>query len=239
MFKAKKQLCAIGCSVALAASMCVPAVAFADDSVTTRDSAMTMQYIKTLTGDEEVPLDPTDSIGVKVPSTIPLAYRTDGSIMGPTADAFRIENKSLDSIYLDSNAVWGVGTGKHGLGFGNNTWFGLNGAFTNLPGNGDALNITLNLEFDDEASTKTTTYDPRITNSEGKTALTVGHPEVEGSVLSTNSIEIARDDSIGCGFTGDISVYSGQDKLLNMLYNDRGTQILDIATVTWTFNQNA
>ena len=230
------KLASVGCSVALVASMCAPVAAFADDGATnTRDSAMTMQYVKTLTGDEEVPLDPTDSIGVKVPSTIPLAYRTDGSIVGPTADVYRIENNGIKDVYLDSNAIWGLGTKTFGWGPSRQTAFAINGAYTGNTYDG-IIDIALDLEFDDEAATKTTTYDPNATVTDGKSAITAGHPEVDGSILEANNIAISRNDSLGCDFTGTLSLSGRASTEHDFISAFANASTQNIGTITWSFN---
>ena len=235
------KLASIGCSVALAASMCAPAAAFADDgAAVTAGSTVTLQYVQTLTGDEGVPTE--DIIGVTMPSTIPFAYRTDGTVVAPTSDVYKITNKSIRDIYIDSNAVWAIGNGELGEGAGK-AKIAVNGASRATDANVD---LTLNLRFKDKdrenERTTATTYDPTATVTDGKTALEAGHPEVDGSALSANNLKIEYAKDLGIDFFASIAeVGENADGALSDFFDYEAFKqgATQFGTLTWTFNTQA
>lgn len=229
-----KRIAAFLLCMTMAVCMCAPAAAFAaTGDGDSSDSKVTLQYIRTLKGDEGLPTD--DRVSVTVPATIPLAFRSDGSLVGPSADGWFITNNSIKELTLDRNAIWGLANDNaHGA---KQYRMALNGAKV-ASANNPAVDLILSMTIDRQT---VVTRDPNAmveVDGEQMTAKEAGHAANEdGTLMGANNVKIGCGKSVGVDFSPSLNqLIEGDNVISDFLSGQefmRGAA--DIGTVTWTF----
>ena len=99
----KNRTIAVVCGLALAATALAPAAAFAASVGNTGSTNVTIQVEKKGgQGGQE------DQLAFDVPTEIPFAAKADGTLVGPSANAIKIVNKSVFPIHVTNMAVSAV-----------------------------------------------------------------------------------------------------------------------------------
>lgn len=210
--------------------------------------------VKNITGEEQPPIVGEDIINVTVPGNIVLAYRSDGTIIGPSADAYRIQNQSIVPVYLDANAVWATGdVSKAQTEAPIN--LSINGAQRTT---GEALDIGMMLDFDDDGdhnAVMTVDPDAKVTLEDGTetTALATGHraPINEYDVVTPDQIAIpgsvgltpeelidGSKNSVGADFDAWFSDH-GENLGKFLTWAEAKDSIASIGTLIWQFSTEA
>lgn len=102
----KKHAAAVVCGLALAATTLAPAAALAANNVVTSgNTGSTDVTVKALKDDQGV-----DQLAFEVPSVIPFAAKADGTLVGPSAEATKIVNKSVFPIHVTKMSASTDGT---------------------------------------------------------------------------------------------------------------------------------
>lgn len=96
----KKHAAAVVCGLALAATTLAPAAALAAGN--TGSTNVTVQVEKDAQG--------ADQLAFEVPSVIPFAAKADGTLVGPSAEATKIVNKSVFPIHVTGMSASADGT---------------------------------------------------------------------------------------------------------------------------------
>lgn len=91
----KKHAAAVACGLALAATTLAPVAAFAVGN--TGSTNVTVQVEKDDQG--------ADQLDFEVPTVIPFAAKADGTLVGPSAEATKIVNKSVFPIHVTNMSV--------------------------------------------------------------------------------------------------------------------------------------
>lgn len=98
----KNRTIAVVCGLALAATALAPAAALAAPLGNTGTTNVTIQVDKGGQGGQE------DQLAFDVPTEIPFAAKADGTLVGPSANAIKIVNKSVFPIHVTNMAVTAV-----------------------------------------------------------------------------------------------------------------------------------
>ena len=94
----KNRAAAVACGLALAATALAPATAFAAET-NTGNTGSTEVTVIAEKGTEPGHTD-EDQLAFEVPTKIAFAAKADGTLVGPSADATKIENKSVFGIHV-------------------------------------------------------------------------------------------------------------------------------------------
>ena len=99
----KKRTAAVACGLALAATTLAPVAAFAVGN--TGSTNVTVRVEKDAQG--------ADQLAFEVPAMIPFAAKADGTLVGPSAEATKIVNKSVFPIHVTNMSVSTDNTSWH------------------------------------------------------------------------------------------------------------------------------
>ena len=103
----KNRAAAVACGLALAATVFAPVTAFAADNTTAVNSDNTGSTDVTVISQksDEGGLTGEDQLAFEVPTKIAFAAKADGTLVGPSASATQIVNKSVFGIHVTNIAV--------------------------------------------------------------------------------------------------------------------------------------
>lgn len=102
----KKHAAAVACGLALAATTLAPVAAFAaGNAVTSGNTGSTEVTIQA-----EKDTQGKDQLNFEVPTVIPFAAKADGTLVGPSAEATKITNKSVFPIHVTGMSASTEGT---------------------------------------------------------------------------------------------------------------------------------
>lgn len=93
----KTRVSALALSLVVAAAIATPALAFADGTTSTKSTEVTIQYV--------TPEPGGDNLSLSVPTQIPFVAKADGTMLAPSADTLKIQNKSVFPIHVVNMAV--------------------------------------------------------------------------------------------------------------------------------------
>lgn len=93
----KARVGALALSLVVAAAIATPALAFADGTTSTKSTEVTIQYV--------TPEPGGDNLSFSVPTQIPFVAKADGTMLAPSADTLKIQNKSVFPIHVVNMAV--------------------------------------------------------------------------------------------------------------------------------------
>lgn len=102
----KKHAAAVACGLALAATTLAPAAAFAAGSTVTSGNTGSTDVTVQVERDAQN----ADQLAFEVPSVIPFAAKADGTLVGPSAEATKIVNKSVFPIHVTNMSASADGT---------------------------------------------------------------------------------------------------------------------------------
>ena len=92
----KARVGALAVSLVMATAIATPALAFADGT-TSQSTDVTIQSV--------IPAPDGDSLSFSVPTQIPFVAKADGTMLAPSADTLKIQNKSVFPIHVVNMAV--------------------------------------------------------------------------------------------------------------------------------------
>ena len=93
----KARVGALAVSLVMATAIATPALAFADGT-TSQSTEVTIQSVTPGPG-------PDGNLSFKVPTRIPFVAKADGTMLAPSADTLKIQNKSVFPIHVVNMAV--------------------------------------------------------------------------------------------------------------------------------------
>ena len=93
----KTRVSALALSLVVAAAIATPALAFADGTTSTKSTEVTIQSV--------TPAPDGDNLSFSVPTQIPFVAKADGTMLAPSADTLKIQNKSVFPIHVVNMAV--------------------------------------------------------------------------------------------------------------------------------------
>lgn len=93
----KARVGALAVSLVMATAIATPALAFADGTTSTKSTEVTIQYV--------TPEPGGDNLSFSVPTQIPFVAKADGTMLAPSADTLKIQNKSVFTIHVVNMAV--------------------------------------------------------------------------------------------------------------------------------------
>ena len=142
----KKHAAAVACGLALAATTLAPVAAFAagNNVVTSGNTGSTEVTIQA-----EKDAQGKDQLNFEVPTVIPFAAKADGTLVGPSAEATKITNKSVFPIHVTGMSAstegtnWKLVADASKSGDANALSFELNGVSAAHP-----INLSTNTSWD-------------------------------------------------------------------------------------------
>lgn len=93
----KARVGALAVSLVMATAIATPALAFADGPTSIKSTEVTIQYV--------TPEPGGDNLSFSVPTQIPFVAKADGTMLAPSADTLKIQNKSVFPIHVVNMAV--------------------------------------------------------------------------------------------------------------------------------------
>lgn len=93
----KTRVSALALSLVVAAAAATPALAFADGATASQSTEVTVQ--------SATPDPGGDNLSFSVPTQIPFVAKADGTMLAPSADTLKIQNKSVFPIHVVNMAV--------------------------------------------------------------------------------------------------------------------------------------
>ena len=93
----KTRVSALALSLVVAAAAATPALAFADGATASQSTEVTVQ--------SATPDPGGDNLSFSVPTQIPFVAKADGTMLAPSADTLKIQNRSVFPIHVVSMAV--------------------------------------------------------------------------------------------------------------------------------------
>lgn len=103
----RKHAAAVACGLALAATTLAPAAALAANNVVTNGNTGSTDVTVRVERDAQG----ADQLAFEVPAVIPFAAKADGTLVGPSAEATKIVNKSVFPIHVTNMSASANGTG--------------------------------------------------------------------------------------------------------------------------------
>lgn len=102
----RKHAAAVACGLALAATTLAPAAALAANNVVTNGNTGSTDVTVQVERDAQN----ADQLAFEVPAVIPFAAKADGTLVGPSAKATKIVNKSVFPIHVTKMSASAVDT---------------------------------------------------------------------------------------------------------------------------------
>lgn len=93
----KTRVSALALSLVVAAAAATPALAFADGATASQSTEVTVQ--------SATPDPGGDNLSFSVPTQIPFVAKADGTMLAPSADTLKIQNRSVFPIHVVNMAV--------------------------------------------------------------------------------------------------------------------------------------
>lgn len=93
----KTRVSALALSLVVAAAAATPALAFADGTTASQSTEVTVQ--------SATPDPGGDNLSFSVPTQIPFVAKADGTMLAPSADTLKIQNRSVFPIHVVNMAV--------------------------------------------------------------------------------------------------------------------------------------
>lgn len=94
----KARVGALAVSLVMATAIATPALAFADGTTSTKSTEVTIKSVTPGPG-------PDGNLSFEVPTQIPFVAKADGTMLAPSADTLKIQNKSVFPIHVVNMAV--------------------------------------------------------------------------------------------------------------------------------------